>query len=99
LDCDINAERIYTCVEIGNSAVATDTPDNQETYSEEYRRYIGQAKEHCVYNEPRRRVAGKNSGALRVEELKSAREEYEQCINDTARELWRKNNPPGNSKP
>ncbi len=99
LDCDVNAERIYTCIEIGNSATSTDNPDSQETYSDEYRRYIEQAKEHCVYNEPRRRVSGKNTGALRVEELKSAREEYDQCINDTARELWRKSNPPGNAKP
>jgi len=99
LDCDINAERIYTCVEIGDSPAAADTPDNKQAYGEEYRRYIEQAKQQCVYHEPRRRVAGKNTGgALRVEELKSARAEYEQCISETARELWRKKNPPGNSK-
>jgi hypothetical protein len=100
LDCDINAERIYTCVEIGDSSAAADAADKQQTYGEEYRRYIEQAKQRCVYDEPRRRVAGKNTGgALRVEELKSARAEYEQCISETARELWRTNNPPGDSKP
>ena len=99
LDCDISVERIYTCVEIGRSATEADNAENQETFSEEYRGYIEQAKERCVYNEPRRRVSGKNTGALRVEELKSAREAYDQCINDTARELWRNNNPPGKAKP
>jgi hypothetical protein len=100
LDCDINAERIYTCVEIGDSAATADPADSQQTYGEEYRGYIEQAKQRCVYNEPRRRVAGKNTGgALRVEELKSARAEYDQCISETARELWRSNNPPVNSKP
>jgi len=98
LDCEINAQRIYTCVEVGESATAAETADGTETYGDEYRGYIEQAKQQCVYNEPRRRVAGKNTGsALRIEELKSARAEYEQCISKTARELWRKNNPPGAS--
>jgi hypothetical protein len=100
LDCEINAERIYTCVEIGASATAADDANDKEAYGEEYRRYIEQAKQNCVYSEPRRRTAGKNNtAALRVEELKSAQADYEQCISETARDLWRKNNPPGTSKP
>lgn len=100
LDCDVNAERIYTCVEIGTSVGDTAPGDNSETYGEEYRRYVEQAEQVCVYNEPRRRVAGKNTGgALRVEELKSARADYEQCISETARGMWRKNKPPATAKP
>ena len=98
LDCEIDAQRIYTCVEVGESATAAQDPDGTEAYGEEYRRYIEQAKQQCVYKEPRRRVAGKNTGgALRTEELKSARNAYEQCVSEKARALWRKNNPPGTS--
>jgi hypothetical protein len=51
-------------------------------------------KQQCLYEEPRRRTAGKNTGiALRTEEQKSAREQYEQCINETARKLWLSDNP------
>ena len=100
LDCEIDAQRIYTCVEVGGSATTARTPDGVETYSDEYRRYIEQARQQCVYNEPRRRVAGKNTGsALRIEELKSARKEYEHCVSETARDLWRRNNPPGAANP
>jgi hypothetical protein len=100
LDCEIDAQRIYTCVEVGESAIAARQTDDAEAYGDEYRRYLEQAKQQCVYNEPRRRVAGKNTGgALRMEELKSARQEYEQCVSATARELWRKNNPPGAPDP
>lgn len=106
LDCDINADHIYTCVEIGASATVADPQVRQEstaspqTYGEEYQRYLEQAQQRCVYNEPRRRSAGKNTGAaLRVEELKSARAEYDQCIRETARKIWLENNPPDTSKP
>jgi len=98
LDCEIDAKGIYTCVEVGASAPSARTQGDAAFYGEEYSRYVEQAKQQCVYNEPRRRTTGKTSGgALRVELLKSAREDYEQCINETARELWRKNNPPGAS--
>jgi len=98
LDCEIDAQRIYTCVEVGEPATGAGKADNTEAYGDEYRRYLEQAEQQCVYREPRRRVAGKNTGgALRTEELKSAREAYEQCISATARELWRKNNPPAAS--
>jgi hypothetical protein len=95
LDCEVSAERVYTCVEIGDSTTAVDTPDGKQSYSEEYRQYIEQAQQQCVYKEPRRRVAGKNTGgAIRVEELKSARADYDRCVSESARELWRRNNPP-----
>ena len=95
LDCEIDARRIYTCVEVSEPSTAGRKADNTEAYGDEYRRYLKQAEEQCVYNEPRRRVAGKNTGgALRMEELKSAREEYERCVSAKARELWRNNNPP-----
>ena len=95
LDCEISAERIYTCVEIGESTPSTDPNQDAEAYGDEYRQYMEQAKQHCVYSEPRRRIAGKNTGgALRMEELKSAREEYEQCLTDTARKLWQTNHTP-----
>ena len=96
LDCEIDAQRIYTCVEVGEPATAAGEADETEAYGDEYRRYLEQAEQQCVYKEPRRRAAGKNTGsALRMEDMKSAREEYEQCVSAKARELWRKNNPPG----
>jgi hypothetical protein len=98
LDCEIDAQRIYTCVEVSEPATSAPKTDETEAYGDEYRRYLEQAKEQCVYNEPPRRVAGKNTGgALRMEQLKSAREEYEHCVGAKARELWRKNNPPAAS--
>ncbi len=100
LDCEINAQRIYTCIEVGDPATAAQTPDGTESYSDEYRRYIEQAKEQCVYNEPRRRAGGKNTGnAFRIEQLKLARKKHEQCVSETARELWLKNNPSGAAEP
>jgi hypothetical protein len=96
LDCDIDARRIYTCTEVGESAATVPAPDGAQTYGDEYLNYFEQAKQQCVYNEPRRRVNGKDTGgALRVELLKSARKDYEDCISATARELWRQNNPTG----
>lgn len=96
LDCEINAQRIYTCIEVSEPATAAQTPGSAENYSDEYLSYIEQAKEQCVYNEPRRRAGGKNAGnAFRIEQLKWALKEYEECVSETARELRRKNNPPG----
>ena len=98
LDCEIDAQRIYTCVEVGGSETAAQSPDGTEAYGDEHSSYIERAKQQCVYNEPRRRASGKNTGgAFRIEQLKKARKEYEQCISETARELWRKDNPPGAS--
>lgn len=96
LDCEINADRTYTCIEISDATARTETSPGRETYGPEYSGYVEEAKASCVYNEPRRRVAGKNTGAaLRSEELKSARAKYEKCITDKARELWRRNNTGG----
>lgn len=90
LDCDINADRIYTCIEVGATRGNAETPDDKQSYSAEYQRFVEAAKQACVYHKPRRRTAGKNTGgALRSEELKSARLEYEQCVTDKARALWR----------
>jgi hypothetical protein len=94
LDCEINAQRVYTCVELDTPEATAETTDTEEPDGDEYGRYIEQARKQCVYNEPRRRTAGKNTGiALRTEELKTARKKYEQCISETARQLWRKDNP------
>ncbi|MGD8842349.1 MAG: hypothetical protein PVJ83_02650 [Gammaproteobacteria bacterium] len=94
LDCQINDQRIYTCVEVGVPAAAGETPPVIRVDDEAYGRYLDQAKQQCVYKEPRRRTGGKNTGlALRTEALKSAREDYEACISATARELWLKDNP------
>jgi len=92
LDCEINAERIYRCVEINASAVAPDTAKGQDADAAEYARYVAAAKKACVYTEPPSRPAAKNaSAALRAEKLKAAREAYEQCVADKTRALWLKN--------
>jgi hypothetical protein len=100
LDCEINADRTYTCIEISASTSRTEAPEGKETYSAEYSRYIEEAKNSCVYEEPRRRLGGKTTGGtLRNEDLKAARAAYEQCISDKARALWRSNNPGGSTSP
>jgi hypothetical protein len=92
LDCEINADRTYTCIEIGDAG-SPDTPEGQESYGEKYSSYIEQAKQSCVYHEPRKRTAGKGTGsARRTEEIKSARKDYEKCISDKAWEIWHQNN-------
>lgn len=96
LDCQINEQRVYTCVEVGVPAAGSETPPVIRVDDKAYGRYLDQAKQQCVYREPRRRMGGKNTGlAARTEELKSAREDYEACISATARELWLKDNPTG----
>lgn len=92
LDCEVNADKTYTCIEI-SGAVTVDAPEDQESYGEEYSSYIDQAKQSCVYKEPRKRTVGKGSGsAQRSEEIKAARRAYDNCIRDKARNLWRLNN-------
>lgn len=94
LDCEINADKTYTCIEISR-AVTTDAPDDQESYGEEYSSYFEQAKQSCVYEEPQKRAGGKGSGsAQRSEKIKSARKEYDDCVRDKARTLWLRNNSP-----
>ena len=92
LDCEINADKTYTCIEISDTA-SRGTPEDGKSYGEEYSGYVEQAKQSCVYEEPRKRAAGKAGGsAVRTEEIKSARKDYEKCISDRARSLWRQNN-------
>lgn len=95
LDCEINPDKTYTCIEISNTG-SPGNPEEQASYGDEYNGYVEQAKQSCVYREPRKRATGKGGGsAQRTEELKSARKDYENCISDKARELWRRNNNPG----
>ena len=92
LDCQINAGRIYRCVEVNASALVPDTAKGQDADAAEYGRYVAEAKKACVYNEPPSRPAAKNaSAALRAEKLKAAREAYDQCVADKTRALWLKN--------
>jgi len=92
LDCEINADKTYTCIELSDAG-SPDSPGDQDSYGEEYSGYVEQAKQSCVYREPRKRAAGKGTGsAQRTEEIKSARKDYEKCISDQARALWRQNN-------
>jgi len=92
LDCEINADRTYTCIELSDAG-SPDSPGDQDSYGEEYSGYVEQAKQSCVYQEPRKRAAGKGTGsAQRTEEIKSARKDYEKCVSDKARALWRQNN-------
>jgi hypothetical protein len=94
LDCQINDQRIYTCVEVG--VPGAETQPVEQVDSEAYGPYLEQAQQQCVYREPRRRTGGKKTSlAARTEQLKSAREDYEACVSATARELWLKDNPPG----
>jgi hypothetical protein len=96
LDCEIDARRVYTCIEVGPGGGAAGTPDAAPAYGDAYSGYVEQARQQCVYEEPRRRAAGKNTGiALRTEELKVAKRKYGDCIGTTARELWLRDNPPG----
>ena len=97
LDCEINADKTYTCVEISGVNPPEDS-EKRQPGSEDHRSYMEQAKQSCVYREPRKRATGKGGGsALRSEEIKSAREDYEKCISDKAWELWHLNNTPGQS--
>jgi len=94
LDCEINPDKTYTCIEISNSDSPNSLEDTQ-SYGDEYSGYIDEARQSCVYREPRKRAAGKGGGGVqRTEKLKSAREDYEDCISDKARALWRQHNNP-----
>ena len=92
LDCELNADKTYTCIELSDAG-SPDSRGDQNSYGEEYGGYVEQAKQSCVYQEPRKRAAGKGTGsAQRTEEIKSARKDYEKCVSDKARALWRQNN-------
>ncbi len=94
LDCDINANKTYTCIEI-SAPESAGKPIDQDTYGEEYNSYVNQARQSCVYEKPRKRATGKGySGAQRSEEIKTARKNYDDCVRDKARTLWHQNNSP-----
>ena len=101
LDCEITAEHVYRCIEIGGSTADTGADGEPEGYNAEYTRYIEAARKECIYNEPRQR-SGKTTGlAVKSEQLKSAREDYEACVTEKARALWLKNRSaePADSSP
>lgn len=96
LDCDINSDGTYHCIDITGTTGST-AAESDNNYSEAYGRYLEQARSRCVYEEPPKRGGGKKTGAaLRSEELKSAREAYERCVTDNARTLWLQDNPANN---
>jgi hypothetical protein len=88
LDCKHNHDGTYTCVEIGKpSAAETDSSAHSEAAGID-RAYIEQAEKECTYRKPRKRAGGKGStGALKMEAMKSAQEEYERCVAIKAAEL------------
>jgi len=78
LDCDININGTYTCVEIGKTSVS---PEARARAQENFRAYIKEAQKKCEYNEPRRRTGGKaTNSAQRLEDLKIARKVYDDCV-------------------
>ena len=84
LDCEVNVDGTYTCIEIHGTVV---TEDARNKAREEQQKYYQQASSQCEYREPRRRPVGKSSSALRMEDLKRARAEYEACVARKAEEM------------
>jgi hypothetical protein len=85
LDCEINIDGTYTCIEIRDTSVS---PEVREQARETQRVYVEQAQEQCEYREPRRRMGGRaSSGAQRLEDLKRAKREYDQCVAEKAEAL------------
>ena len=93
LDCEINADKTYTCIELDgkphdqdNISAVLPTEDGNALSN-----YLEQARDQCEYKEPPKRSGNKNSGGTyRVEAIKKARENYDDCVNTHARGLWRK---------
>lgn len=77
LDCEVNVDGTYTCVEIHGTVV---TEDARRKARAEQQKYYEQAGSQCELKQPRRRPAGKGSSALRMEDLKRAQAEYEACV-------------------
>ena len=84
LDCEVNVDGTYTCVEIHGTVV---TEDARRQARAEQQRYYEQASSQCEYKAPRRRPVGKGSSALRMEDEKRAQAEYEACIARKAEEM------------
>ncbi len=90
LDCEHNLDGTYTCVEIGSSAETAAASPAQTEAAEVDRAYIERARESCTFQKPRARAGGKGStSALKMEAMKSAREDYERCLARKAAELKR----------
>lgn len=90
LDCEVTREGYYRCIEVGESSASGPGGADVDAVDETYQGFREQARSQCVYEEPRKRAGGKNSGVTqRSEALKSARNRYEKCVSDTARDLWR----------
>ena len=84
LDCEVNVDGTYTCVEIHGTVL---TEDARNKARAEQQKYYEQARSQCEFREPRRRPAGKGSSALRMEDMKRAQAEYEACIARKAEEI------------
>jgi hypothetical protein len=85
LDCEINFDGTYSCVEIRDTSVS---PEARAEAQETQRVYVERAQEHCEYQEPRRRMGGRaSSGAQRLEDLKRAKREYDKCVAEKAEAL------------
>jgi len=85
LDCEVNIDGTYTCVEVGATAVP---PAARAAAQENFRVYLEKAQAQCEYDEPRRRTGGRAaSGAQRLEDLKRARKEYDECVATKAEAL------------
>lgn len=93
LDCEINRDGSYHCIEIAGDDGNTRIDAADKDHDELYKRYLDQARSECTYKEPRKRAGGKMTGAAhRSEELKSARNDYDRCVRDKARALRRQEN-------
>lgn len=88
LDCEVTGEHLYRCIEVGKSAADAAEKNTTQAYDSDYDRYVEAAKKDCVYKPPAYRP-GKSAGvALKSEQLKSAQEDYDNCVADKARALW-----------
>lgn len=91
LDCEINIDGTYTCIEIRDTSVS---PEVRAKARESQRVYVEQAQEQCEYQEPRRRMGGRaTSGAQRQEDLKRAKREYDKCVAEKAEALRQADQP------
>lgn len=79
LDCKDHGDGTYTCVEISESA----TTEHIEAA------FVEQAKEQCKQRTIKRHATGGMSsrGAVRMEAMKGAKEDYDRCVANKAREL------------
>jgi len=77
LDCDLNADGTYTCVEIGGATVS---PKAGNEAMQSQLAYIKQARKNCVRKEPLRRPNRKGGVAVRSEDLKRVERKYQQCV-------------------